>query len=525
MLAKAVKQHDSAPPSRKAPTLSQQLFPSSSPTAGHDKSQGTLPQYLPRNKILKPSASILHNTPRLERGLGQANPLKRTAAQAHGMGSSWSSTGAVKSKENVVDLTQSTYDDGGRVGKLHETVYFDENDFVNDADLDLDGEDSAVKDPLPAYKAGTLQAPPSSIPIPWSSSPLQHKAGPINSTSAQQPVSISIELPTGHRPEGLVSDSCTARPSKRRTLPWLDLSEQQEKEETQKMPPPHVQQIIDRQGKARQSAGVGSEGDSFTPLQSDKSKSPYPWNQTASAIKEEQRKLRQANKKLVRSHDNDGSSAAAKIREVVERNRVARVFLSDEQKKVLNLVAEDRKSVFFTGSAGTGKSVLLREVIKVLRDKYRREPDRIAVTASTGLAACNVGGVTLHSFSGIGLGKEAVPELVRKIKKNQKAKNRWIRTKVLIVDEISMVDGELFDKLEGIARTIRNNGRPFGGIQLVITGDFFQLPPVPDSGRIAKFAFDAGTWNTSIEHTIGLTQVFRQKDPGKIMFGVFQIPN
>ncbi len=78
-----------------------------------------------------------------------------------------------------------------------------------------------------------------------------------------------------------------------------------------------------------------------------------------------------------------------------------------------------------------------------------------------------------------------------------------------------MVDGDLFDKLEAIARIIRNNGRPFGGIQLVITGDFFQLPPVPDYGKISKFSFDAATWNTSIEHTIGLTQVFRQKDPSK----------
>jgi ATP-dependent DNA helicase PIF1 len=137
----------------------------------------------------------------------------------------------------------------------------------------------------------------------------------------------------------------------------------------------------------------------------------------------------------------------------------------------------------------------------------------VAVTASTGLAACNIGGVTLHSFAGIGLGKESAEDLVKKIRKQAKARQRWMRTKVLIIDEVSMVDGELFDKLEQIARTIRNNGRPFGGIQLVITGDFFQLPPVPDSGRSAKFAFDAGTWTTSIEHTIGLHHVFRQKDP------------
>lgn len=142
-----------------------------------------------------------------------------------------------------------------------------------------------------------------------------------------------------------------------------------------------------------------------------------------------------------------------------------------------------------------------------------REPDRVAVTASTGLAACNIGGVTLHSFAGIGLGKEPAEDLVKKIRRNAKAKQRWMRTKVLVVDEVSMVDGDLFDKLEQIARTIRNNGRPFGGIQLIITGDFFQLPPVPEYGRMARFAFDAGTWTTSIEHTIGLTHVFRQKDP------------
>ena len=100
------------------------------------------------------------------------------------------------------------------------------------------------------------------------------------------------------------------------------------------------------------------------------------------------------------------------------------------------------------------------------------------------------------------------------VRRNQKARARWLRTKVLVVDEVSMVDGDLFDKLEDLARRIRNNGRPFGGIQLVVTGDFFQLPPVPEgSNREARFAFSAATWNTSIQHTILLTYVFRQRDP------------
>ena len=115
---------------------------------------------------------------------------------------------------------------------------------------------------------------------------------------------------------------------------------------------------------------------------------------------------------------------------------------------------------------------------------------------------------------GIGLGKGEVAALIRKIKANQKARSRWLKVQCLIIDEISMVDGDLFDKLEQIGRLLRNNGRPWGGIQLILTGDFFQLPPVPDrEQRETKFAFDSATWDTSIDHTIGLTQVFRQRDP------------
>jgi ATP-dependent DNA helicase PIF1 len=77
-----------------------------------------------------------------------------------------------------------------------------------------------------------------------------------------------------------------------------------------------------------------------------------------------------------------------------------------------------------------------------------------------------------------------------------------------------MVDAVLFDKLETLARTLRKNEQPFGGIQLVITGDFFQLPPVPEGGREAKFTFEAESWSKCIGHTIKLTNVFRQKDQG-----------
>ncbi len=381
------------------------------------------------------------------------------------------------------------------VGRLHDNVYFDENDFDDDDTLDLNdavsnSNSSTIKYPtlpLPTSKSHTTPSTKSSQLLPWSSSPLEHLQDPpprprVPPFQQAQPSNVTYpSLPD------------EPKPPKRRTIPWKNDQDEEQDDNTTK----HAKQ---RKNTTKS-----------TPASKEKSDTPYPWDKTASAVKEEQKKIRQGHKKLVKDNEAEQKPKAMSTKEA---RTVSRVFLSDEQKKVFNLVTEERKSVFFTGSAGTGKSVLLREIIKGLRNKHKREPERVAVTASTGLAACNVGGVTLHSFAGIGLGKEAVPELAKKIKRNGKAKKRWLLTKTLVIDEVSMVDGDLFDKLEAIARIIRNNGRPFGGIQLVITGDFFQLPPVPDYGKVAKFSFDAATWTTSIEHTIGLTKVFRQKDPG-----------
>ena len=453
MLGRALQEHTPAP-SSKPQTLSQQYSYDTNPNA------------------LKPSQSSTLNAHRPFQ-VPSINPLKRTASQASG-GQGWTSQDSNQRKEGINGREMIP----ARVESLHENVFFDENDFDDDSKIDLDEDDTlfaknrqpecqSSTERLPSPKTAASKPTTSSAPLPWSSSPPIHHAVPSAKSLA-----------------GNATTNNTSKATKRRTLFWLDAESNK--------------------------GSLGTE--SFTPLPKDQTKSPYPWNKTASVVKEEQKRLRQQQKKLVKT--NEGNSNVENKASKKKKKSVARVFLSDEQKAVLDLVAQKSKSVFFTGSAGTGKSVLLREIIKVMRDKHKHEPDRVAVTASTGLAACNVGGVTLHSFAGIGLGKEAAPELVRKIKKNAKARLRWLRVKTLIIDEVSMVDGELFDKLEEIARMIRSNGRPFGGIQLVITGDFFQLPPVPDYGRASKFSFDAATWNTSIEHTIGLTQVFRQKDPG-----------
>ena len=87
------------------------------------------------------------------------------------------------------------------------------------------------------------------------------------------------------------------------------------------------------------------------------------------------------------------------------------------------------------GGSGTGKSVLLRYIIADLKQKYKMKPDAIAVTASTGIAACNVGGTTLHSFGGVGLAKESPERLLSYVRRNRKAVTRWMRTQVLIIDE------------------------------------------------------------------------------------------
>lgn len=194
------------------------------------------------------------------------------------------------------------------------------------------------------------------------------------------------------------------------------------------------------------------------------------------------------------------------------RSASSPVVLTMEQERVVNLIVKKRTNVFYTGSAGTGKSVILQTIIRQLSSLYGKES--IAITASTGLAAVTIGGSTLHKWSGIGIGNKTIDQLVKKIQSQKDLLAAWRYTKVLIIDEISMVDGNLLDKLEQIARRIRKNDDPFGGIQLVLTGDFFQLPPVAkkDEHNVVKFCFESEMWKRCIKKTILLTKVFRQQD-------------
>eukprot|EP01031_Cornospumella_fuschlensis_P027376 gene27376-33066_t len=185
--------------------------------------------------------------------------------------------------------------------------------------------------------------------------------------------------------------------------------------------------------------------------------------------------------------------------------------LSSSQKQVLDAIARGH-SVFFTGAAGTGKSYILSILQEV--GKVAGISDNISLTAPTGIAACNIGGLTLHSWAGIGQGSEPIEPLIGIVQRNKQAKQRWQETKILVIDEVSMLSAELFDKLDIIARRIRNCLKPFGGLQLVLCGDFFQLPPV-GLGKGTSFCFASQAWQELFPqntHTYILHKVYRQRE-------------
>ncbi len=166
-------------------------------------------------------------------------------------------------------------------------------------------------------------------------------------------------------------------------------------------------------------------------------------------------------------------------------------------------VLERGSNVFFTGAGGTGKSTLTRELVKRLELLGKN----VAITASTGIAASNIGGVTFHSFVGCNLAKENPHLLAKKIKNQPSLLIKWLKTDVLIIDEISQIGASFFDRIEETARIVRSCNDPFGGIQMILVGDFLQLPPIND-----RFCFQAKCWDAVVHHKVLLTKVYRQSD-------------
>ena len=176
--------------------------------------------------------------------------------------------------------------------------------------------------------------------------------------------------------------------------------------------------------------------------------------------------------------------------------------LTLEQRSILTAVVKHRRNAYIGGGAGSGKSFLLH--------KIRARLPSATVCASTGAAACLVGGITVHSFAGIGIGEGSLAQLTS-LAMRKRNRQRWRAATTLIIDECSMIEAEFFDKLEAVARAVRDDDRPFGGIQLVLCGDFLQLPPPGSAGR---FCFQARCWTRCFNKSdcVELSQVFRQTD-------------
>jgi hypothetical protein len=169
-------------------------------------------------------------------------------------------------------------------------------------------------------------------------------------------------------------------------------------------------------------------------------------------------------------------------------------------------------TVFLTGAAGAGKSYALREYISYLR----KHGVRYAVTASTGIASTHIGGTTIHAWSGIGIKQRLTDYDLDAIEEKANVYKRWNDTQVLIIDEISMLHASFVDMLDKLGKHIRRNQKPFGGLQVIFTGDFFQLPPIVRNGNEYEstdvFAFMSRAWKESKPVVCYLTEQFRQED-------------
>jgi len=188
--------------------------------------------------------------------------------------------------------------------------------------------------------------------------------------------------------------------------------------------------------------------------------------------------------------------------------------LSDEQEHSLDLFKEG-KNLLITGPGGVGKTHLIQEFIKNAEQRGKK----VQVCALTGCASLLLGcsAKTIHSWSGIKMAKGTKKQIVERALRGKKVKKNWKGIQVLIIDEVSMMSKKIFEVLEELARFTRFNTQPFGGLQVILTGDFFQLPPIgsvnePDT---SAFCFESPIWHTVIplDNHIELNTMFRQKDP------------
>ncbi|MCF7815879.1 MAG: AAA family ATPase [Candidatus Pacebacteria bacterium] len=195
----------------------------------------------------------------------------------------------------------------------------------------------------------------------------------------------------------------------------------------------------------------------------------------------------------------------------VEREDISNIDLSDEQKKVFEILETTSSTVYITGKAGTGKSVLLQYFTEHTQKS-------VAVVAPTGVAALNVGGQTIHSFF------KLAPEVLdpKEIKIDYKTKEILRHVDAIVIDEVSMVRVDLMEAINVKMQLACGNKLPFGGVQIIMFGDLYQLPPVVTDGQLQRyfdhtyggvFFFNAPVFKERQLKIYELNYIFRQKDP------------
>ena len=178
------------------------------------------------------------------------------------------------------------------------------------------------------------------------------------------------------------------------------------------------------------------------------------------------------------------------------------------QKEALDILKLGH-NVFLTGPAGSGKTHLLNSYINFLKDNHVE----VGITASTGIAATHMGGTTIHSWTGMGI-KDALNKIdLEELSSRKYLRDRFLRTQVLVIDEVSMLHHFRLDLIDEICRHMKNIDEPFGGLQVILCGDFFQLPPIARFGEpAAQFAYESEAWKRANFKICYLEEQHRQTD-------------
>lgn len=178
-----------------------------------------------------------------------------------------------------------------------------------------------------------------------------------------------------------------------------------------------------------------------------------------------------------------------------------------QQDQALHIMRQG-KSVFLTGPAGSGKTYVLNQLIKELK----KQGKEVAVTASTGIAATHLGGTTIHSWSGLGIREELTSHDLSWLADNSRLVKRYNLTDVLIIDEVSMLHGKRLDMINEVAKLLRRRDQPFGGMQVILTGDLFQLPPINRTAYADDFVHTSNAWREINPTICYLESQYRQSD-------------